>query len=171
MREYLKKEQFSKPIFIMLLSLWILIFFMIGMITVLNLRLYTTIVNGHSMEHTLSDGTEVLLINADVLEIKRGDIVSVNAEDLILGNFHYLKRVIGLPNEKVTIQGNTVYINEQLLEEPYAFYEEKLSNEYSFVLGNDEYFIMGDNRCNSEDSRHIGPINKETILSVVLTYK
>lgn len=170
MKEYLNRKDLSKPIFIFISSLILITFFMFGMLSILKLRIYSSVVNGSSMEKTLSDGTKILLIKANLVPLKRGSIVSVNATDPMLGNFHYLKRVIGLPNDEVNIQGSNVYINGNLLEEPYAYYSQECNDNFIFELSDNEYFIMGDNRCNSEDSRHIGPIKKDLILSVIFGY-
>ena len=110
------------------------------------------------MEKTFSDGTKILVVNASIGEIKRGDLVSVGVEDPIYGYCHYAKRIIGLPNETINI-------------EPYAYYREESVDDFTFKLGENQYFIMGDNRSNSYDSRGIGPIDKDDIVSIIWKYK
>ena len=171
MKEYLNRKEFTKPMFIFISSLILIVFFMFGMLSILKLRIYSSVVTGSSMEKTLPNETKLLFIKANLIPVKRGDIVSVNAHDLILGNFHYLKRVIALPNEEITIKGSKVYINGTLLDEPYAYYFKEPNDNFTFKLSDNEYFIMGDNRCDSEDSRYIGPVKKDSILSVVVKYK
>ena len=171
MREYLNKKELTKPMFIFISSLILIVLFMFGMLSILKLRIYSSVVTGSSMEKTLPDETKILFIKANLIPIKRGDIVSVNAHDPILGDFHYLKRVIALPNEEINIKGSKVYIDGSLLEEPYAYYFEEPNDNFTFKLSDNEYFIMGDNRCDSEDSRYIGPVKKDSILSVVVKYK
>lgn len=123
---------------------------------------------GVSMEPALYNGQEVL-INRFIYKLfapGRGDIVAF----LPNGNqnsHYYLKRVVGLPGEHVQIIGGYVYINGVLLEEDDAY--DKISDpgiaENEIILGNNEYFVLGDNRNNSEDSRsgNIGPVNRDTI--------
>ena len=84
---------------------------------------------------------------------------------------YYLKRVVGLPGETIQIIGGYVYIGGELLEEDESF--DKIADpgmaENEVVLGSDEYFVLGDNRNNSEDSRsgNIGAVKKETIAGKV----
>lgn len=127
---------------------------------------------GVSMEPALYNSQGVL-INRFVYSItspKRGDIVAF----LPNGNknsHYYLKRVVGLPGETVQIIGGYVYINGELLPEDESF--DKIADpgmaENEVVLGSDEYFVLGDNRNNSEDSRsgNIGAVKKETIAGKV----
>ncbi len=127
---------------------------------------------GVSMEPALYNGQEVL-VNRFVYRISspdRGDIVAF----LPNGNknaHYYLKRVVGLPGEKIQIIKGYVYINGLLLEEDESF--DKIADagiaDMEVVLGNDEYFVLGDNRNNSEDSRsgNLGPIKKGTIAGKV----
>ncbi len=127
---------------------------------------------GVSMEPVLYNGQEVL-VNRFLYRISspdRGDIVAF----LPNGNknaHYYLKRVIGLPGETVQIIKGYVYIDGILLEEDEHF--DKIADagiaDAEVVLGNDEYFVLGDNRNNSEDSRsgNIGPIHKDTIAGKV----
>ena len=127
---------------------------------------------GVSMEPALYNSQGVL-INRFIYSItspKRGDIVAF----LPNGNknsHYYLKRVVGLPGETVQIIGGYVYIGGELLEEDESF--DKIADpgmaENEVVLGSDEYFVLGDNRNNSEDSRsgNIGAVKKETIAGKV----
>lgn len=111
-------------------------------------------VNGNSMYKTL-EGTEFMILNK-ISKINRYDIVVVDAH-----NDELIKRVYGLPGEKISIENNTIYINDKKLEDVYAYGE--TSDYESIILGNDEYFILGDNRVVSLDSRTIGPVKKSQI--------
>ena len=86
-------------------------------------------------------------------EIQRGDIVVFHSEKTGLED-HLVKRVIGLPGETVKIAGGQVYINGEPLEEPYANGKTVPLNERSeFIVPEGHYFMMGDNRGSSMDSR------------------
>ena len=104
---------------------------------------------GDSMYDTLTTGDRVLVwrLGYALHEPRRGDIAQIELEDR--GGL-YLKRVIGLPGETVEIISGVVHINGQALTEPYA----ALSDDNHYVeLGADEYFVLGDNRPVSYDSR------------------
>ncbi len=128
-----------------------------------------TSVIGDSMEPALWNGQEILInrMGYKLSTPKRGDVIVF----LPNGNenaHYYVKRVIGLPGEKVLIENGNVYIDGQLLEEDDTY--DKISDagiaQTEMELGNDEYFVLGDNRNSSEDSRsgNIGPVNKDTII-------
>lgn len=128
-----------------------------------------TSVIGDSMEPVLWNGQEILInrIGYKLSTPKRGDVVVFlpNGNE---NSHYYVKRVIGLPGEKVLIENGNVYIDGQLLEEDDTY--DKISDagiaQTELELGNDEYFVLGDNRNSSEDSRsgNIGPVNKDTII-------
>jgi len=71
------------------------------------------------------------------------------------------KRVIGLPGEKIRYKNNKLYINDKIIEDSYAYGDTE--NFQEITLGNDEYFLMGDNREISLDSRSLGVIKKDEI--------
>ena len=111
-------------------------------------------VNGDSMYKTLN-GKEYMILNK-LGKIERFKIVVVDTPDDEL-----IKRVYGLPGEKIEIRENTIYINDRKLEDHYAYGE--TSSYESIVLKEDEYFLLGDNRTVSLDSRIIGPVKKNQI--------
>ncbi len=120
-------------------------------------------VNGTSMYPTLKDGEIMLLnkINYRFHDIKRFDIVVVKTD-----NEKIIKRVIGLPGETLKFEDNTLYIDGQEVKEPYLK-EETADFDLSLLemekVPSDCYFVMGDNRDNSKDSRMIGPVKKKQI--------
>ena len=128
-----------------------------------------TSVVGQSMSPTLVSGDEIL-VNRFVYKVtdpKRGDIIVF----LPNGNeksHYYVKRVIGVPGDTVLIQNGAVYINGEVYKEEIeaaAIEEAGLASE-EITLDSDEYFVLGDNRNNSEDSRYanIGNIKKDYII-------
>lgn len=122
---------------------------------------------GVSMEPALYNGQEVL-VNRFIYKItspKREDVIAF----LPNGNqnsHYYLKRIVGLPGESVQIIDGYVYINgERLPEDEYDKMADYGIAENEIQLGSDEYFVLGDNRNMSEDSRsgNIGAVKKDTI--------
>ena len=126
---------------------------------------------GVSMEPALYNGQEVL-VNRFIYKItspKRGDVIAF----LPNGNqnsHYYLKRIVGLPGESVQIIDGYVYINgERLPEDEYDKMADYGIAGNEIQLGSDEYFVLGDNRNMSEDSRsgNIGAVKKDTIAGKV----
>jgi signal peptidase I len=126
----------------------------------------TMIVTSGSMESTLGINDRFLVDHRQILhgEWKRGDIITFD-EPESWGDEHdtLVKRVIGLPGESVTVQNGTVYINNKRLDEPYL--NEAPNSEFlgPFNLKPGQYFVMGDNRNHSDDSRDNGPIEDKDI--------
>lgn len=105
-----------------------------------------------SMRDTIWEGDRLIALRFSYWfgEPDRGDIVIFNPQDY--PGQHYIKRVIGLPGETVEGRDGLVYIDGQPLEEPYV--KEKLEENFGpFTVPEDSYFVMGDNRNNSNDSR------------------
>ncbi|HJA64817.1 signal peptidase I [Lachnoclostridium sp. An169] len=127
-----------------------------------------TMVSGSSMETTLSNGDQLIVdkISYRFTDPKRYDIIvfPYQYED----NTYYIKRIIGLPGETVQIVDGYVYIDGQQLDEHYgnAVMEEAGLAAEPIKLGDDEYFVLGDNRNNSQDSRaaNVGVIHRRDIL-------
>lgn len=124
---------------------------------------------GQSMTPLLQS-EDVVLTNRLVYDIgspKRFDVVVFQRDD----KKSNVKRVIGLPGEVIQIKGGFIYINDQLLEADDALGEVSLAGlaENPIELGEDEYFLLGDNREGSEDSRfaNIGNVNRKQILGKV----
>jgi signal peptidase I len=129
-----------------------------------------TSVIGTSMYPTLDNDDQLIMdkISYRFGEPKRFDIVVFNQEDAG-EEVHYIKRVIGLPGETVHISDGKIYIDDKVLEENYGYYVGgQTMNGYDFseptLIEPDEYFVLGDNRNDSLDSRKIGCINKKDII-------
>lgn len=117
------------------------------------------IVDGDSMNDTLKDG-QILLLKKYDKNFERFDIVVFQYEDSKL-----VKRIIGLPGDHVKYEDGVLYINGELVEDAFAPITRNFDLQY---IGYDTvpegyYFVMGDNRTHSVDSRRIGLIKKEDI--------
>ena len=113
-------------------------------------------VNGNSMYPTL-EGNEIMLLNK-LADIDRFDIVVVKLDG---EDSNLIKRIIGLPGETVEISENQIYIDGESLDDPYGY--GITYNIDPVTLGEDEYFILGDNRIISLDSRSFGKIHRSEI--------
>jgi signal peptidase I len=127
----------------------------------------TALVPSASMEPELKVG-DLLLIRKDAYRHDRsparGDVVLFQHDDV---PDYFVKRVIGLPGEDVLVISGRVTINGQYLLEPYATQATIREWPTLVTLAEDEYFLMGDNRAHSEDSRDIGPVRLQNIKGMV----
>ena len=127
-----------------------------------------TEVSGSSMETTLSDKDQLIVdkMTYRFRDPKRYDIVVFPYQHQ--DNTYYIKRIIGLPGETVQILSGMVYIDGMRLDEHYG--NEIMENpgiaEEPLTLGEDEYFVLGDNRNNSSDSRasDVGLIHRKDLI-------
>ena len=167
---YQKKKRLNpkviKDIFEMIIGS--MIAFFLAFVIVFSVGMRTSIV-GDSMEPMMGNGQEIL-INRVIYRLsspKRGDVVVF----LPNGNeksHYYVKRVVGLPGETIHIQDGSVYVDGALLEEDDA-YDQMIDSgiaQNDLALGSDEFFVLGDNRNSSEDSRsgNIGAVRKKDII-------
>ena len=134
------------------------IIILIVVILVKSFVVSTVRVNGNSMYKTLHNKDLMILnkIKYNFKNVERFDIVVVKYE-----NHYIIKRVIALPGEVIEYKDNVLYINDRKVQDKYNSIEQ---DDFSLELGNDEYFVMGDNRGDSLDSRIIGPIKKVDIM-------
>ena len=129
-------------------------------------------VNGASMYYTLHD-KDIMLLNKTKYKLKkieRFDIVVVYIKET---NKYLVKRVIALPNETVSYKDSQLYINDVAIEEDFLDEDyvssQSMTREFTgdleVTLAEDEYFLLGDNRPYSKDSRSYGAFSKEDIIS------
>jgi len=162
------KSSVLKKIFKELLLYAFIIFLFVFVIPTYVVQL--TKVDGRSMTNTLKDDDR-LLVNKFIYHFKdpeRFDIVVFYPEGRDNPDEYYVKRIIGLPGETVQIKDSVIYINNEPLKENYG--KAKYISYHGiasepFVLAEDEYFVLGDNRNDSKDSRDplIGPVKRENI--------
>lgn len=151
-------------------------FVIISLLIVIPFRIFIAqpfIVEGASMNPTFADGEYLIVdqISYRFGEPARGDVIVFryprNPET------YFIKRIVGLPGETVTIKDDSVSITPHqdeetfLLDEPYLAGHHTLNN-ITVTLRGDEYFVMGDNREASSDSRSWGPLNKDMIIGTPL---
>lgn len=127
-------------------------------------------VKGSSMEPNFHNNEYILTdkISYRFSEPKRGDVVIFKSPKN--PEVDYIKRIIGLPSEQVKIQNGSVYINDKKLGEPYLeettiLYPGSFMQEgIEITIPANEYFVFGDNRSHSSDSREFGPISRNLII-------
>ncbi len=157
--------------------------------TLMNTLLFTfSTVQQTSMEHTLHEGDVLVIEKVSYLldDPDSGDIIVFVEDEAVSSNYfkrlqvlfgdvigkfthtslrtRLVKRVIGVPGDVIDIHDGDVYVNGELLDEPYVtdLTFERVE-EYPLVVEEGYYFVMGDNRDVSKDSRHFGTIPKENI--------
>ncbi|OEG00488.1 signal peptidase I [Vulcanibacillus modesticaldus] len=129
------------------------------------------IVDGRSMVETLHDGERVIVneLSYRLEQPKRGDIIVFQFDE----NSAYIKRVIGIPGDIVEVKDDNLYINGELVSEPYIEKKKRKLHSRGLILTEDvkpvkvkdgQLFVMGDNRRNSKDSREFGTIDIDQVI-------
>lgn len=123
----------------------------------------TTVV-GDSMNDNFKQGDILMVKKFNTTEIERYDVVIVKVEGQ-----NVIKRVIGLPGEEIYIADGSVFVNGRAVDGDYGFFTECAGvAEVPYLLDESEYFIMGDNRSGSYDSRDFGPVNHSQISGIAI---
>ena len=119
-------------------------------------------VRGSSMEQTLHDGQYLVIgkLNYWIRSPQRGDVIVFQPPNNPSDD--YIKRVVGLPGEQIEIQSGAILVDGLRLEEPYITDPGTYSG--GWTLGDEEYFVLGDNRNNSSDSHSWGVLPQENIV-------
>lgn len=127
------------------------------------------LVQGASMEPNFDDGDFLLVdeISYRFKEPERGDVIVFHAPTE--EKQYYIKRIIGLPGETIVVEDGEVFINGVNLEEEYLpqGMSTRTLQQNEFTLGANQFFVLGDNRIMSFDSRNWGPLDREEIVGVV----
>lgn len=167
---YQKKKRLNpkviKDIFELIVGGLIAVF--LAFVIVFSVGMRTSVI-GDSMEPVLYNGQEILM-NRVLYRLsmpKRGDVI-VFLPNGNQNSHYYVKRVVGLPGETIQIKDGSVYINGVLLDEDDSY--DKMAEagiaENELLLSSDEFFVLGDNRNSSEDSRsgNVGAVKRDTII-------
>ena len=148
-----------------LIYIVIVVILSLGIITFIRQR---TKVSGHSMETTLSDGDNLIVdkISYRFRDPERFEIIVFPFQ--YEEHTYYIKRIIGLPGETVQVIDGYVYINGEMLDENYGLevMDDPGIAAEPITLGEDEYFVLGDNRNHSSDSRDpsVGVLHRDDIM-------
>jgi|SRR5579884_79483 signal peptidase I len=132
---------------------------------------------GQSMEPALRDGDHLLIsrLAYRLTSPRRGDLVLVRTWASAAGRPECIKRIVGLPHERISVRAGAVAVNGRSLPEPYRTppadhaEAEALQVRLAFTragewtLSSDEYFLLGDNRAASTDSRDLGPVRRAAL--------
>ena len=167
-----QEEYYSKPSIVSIIWSWIwsfiVAFIIVGAVYIFLGRPFT--VSGASMYPTLHNGDRMIL--SKIGDINRFDVVVLKAPD---ENVEYIKRVIGMPGDTLELKQGVLYINGKKIEQPFIN-TEALQKQTVFIddftlqsligetkIPEGKYFVMGDNRGVSRDSRMIGLIDRKAI--------
>lgn len=121
---------------------------------------------GQAMAPTFNDGDSAL-VSRRIETIERGDIIAFRYPKDESKNF--LKRIVALPGDRIESIDGRIRVNGAPLEEPYVADGNRSADSWGpVVVEADQYFVMGDNRRNSSDSRHWGPVRRDAVWGKVI---
>jgi signal peptidase I len=158
----------------LLLEIVSTVVFVVAVTVLFDLAIPRSLVDGHSMEPTFYGDDRLVVSRVHYLlgQPQRGDILVFNSlrESELERGVMLIKRVIGAPGETVEFRDQKVYINGEALKESYIKDEvcRRRCQDRTWQLAENEYFMMGDNRNNSNDSRSFGPVPLPKIVGRVI---
>lgn len=131
------------------------------LIAAYSLTFQTPIVRGSSMQPGLQDGDRILIEPwSEVFGYDRGDVVVLRYP--LDPSVDYVKRIIGLPGDRIVMGGGRLWVNGVLLDEPYVTNIDTVC-VMSTTVHEGNYFVLGDNRPRSSDSREFGEVRRELV--------
>lgn len=168
--ESVSKPSFKKRVLLEIFEFFKIFFIVLSIWWICNLYFFeVNMVLGRSMYPTLHEQDRIIVnkIGLHFRNLERGDIITLdgaNIDNQYLDKF-LIKRIVGIPGDHIQIKEGQVYLNGQLLKEDYleglAFTMEGYYNDV--ILGENEYYVLGDNRSHSADSRVFGIVNRKAI--------
>lgn len=129
---------------------------------------FSLIMDGQSMTDTINEGDRLTFHTVNVADLKRFEIVAVNFPKR--GDTVFIKRLIGLPGDTIELRDGYLYINGEKYDEPYIndeYRAGRLNTFGPYTVPDNQYFVLGDHRNNSNDSRSTGPLSADMILGVL----
>lgn len=148
--------------------------FIVAVTVLFDLAIPRSLVEGHSMEPTFYGDDRLVVSRVHYLlgQPRRGDILVFNSlrESELARGVMLIKRVIALPGETVEFRDQTLHVDGEAINEPYIKEEicRRRCHDQTWQLSESEYFMMGDNRNNSNDSRSFGPVPLPKIVGRVI---
>lgn len=162
-RQILRKRKSFRKLTEALLTTMAAVFIVFGILAGLGMA------QGDSMSPTLPDGTLVLIWRMDK-QYHKADMVFFRRAN---GGNEVVKRIVALPGDKVDIRGGQLWVNDKVVKEPYIYQSTEVKKDgigFPLVLAADEYFVLGDHRAISKDSRNYGPVHKREIDGRIILY-
>jgi signal peptidase I len=154
------------------ISWWLVKFLLAALFIAIFVRVLIAqpfLVTGASMEPTLNPNEYLVIdkISHQISELERGDVIIMRYP--LDSSVYFVKRVIGLPGETVHVSNGTITVlmkdgTPHVLHEPYLVMPNDDKPDATVTLAQDEYFVLGDNRAHSSDSREWGPLQKKFIV-------
>ena len=124
------------------------------------LLFHVSVVRGSSMTPGIHDGDRILVDHLSYVlgDVRRGDVAVLRCP--LDPSLDYIKRVIGLPGDRVRIEGGVVWVNGDRIPEPYLL-EPDCRTSLDLTVAPDHFFVLGDNRPHSSDSREFGEVPRQ----------
>ena len=126
------------------------------------LLFHVSVVRGSSMTPGIEDGDRILVDHLSYVlgEVRRGDVAVLRCP--VDENLDYLKRVIAVPGDRVRIDGGVVWVNGEAVSEPYVVAPDRRTS-LEEIVAPDHFFVLGDNREHSADSREFGQVHRRLL--------